>query len=238
MRLKKGRTVSLTPKIANERLTKNLAPFRYAPVKHTPGLCAHRSRATFFTLVVNDFGIKYINPVNSKHLQNALRQQYDITTDIAGALYYGLTLTWNYTKRFVDVSMPGYIQKVLHRFNHPVPHRPQHAPHKWEQPNYGAPVQYNTVNPEIPLLPPKEITRIQKYIEALLYYAREVDNTILIALDYIASEQSAATCATVSATNLLLDYAATHPDTIICYHARGTRLHIDSNTSYLSVKHS
>ena len=208
-------------KIANEQLTRHLAPFGYAPVKHTPGLWAHYSRQISFTLVVNDFGIKYIAPADAEHLQNALREQYDITTDMIGAQYCGLTLAWNYTKRFVDVSMPGYVQKVPHQFNNPVPNCPQHAPHKWKRPNYGALVQYNTVNHKLPLLPPKEITRIQQIIGALLYHARAVDNTMIVALSCIASEQSAATCATASATNLLLNYATTHPDIVILYHASG-----------------
>ena len=34
---------------------------------------------------------------------------------------------------------------------------------------------------------------------------------------------------------MFLNYAATHPDTTICYHASGMSLHIDSDASYLSV---
>ena len=73
-------------------------------------------------------------------------------------------------------------------------------------------------------------------IGALLYYTRAVDNTMLVGLNCIASEQSAATCAT--ATNILLDYATTHPDTVIRYHASEIHLHIDKDTYYLSVKNS
>ena len=87
---------------------------------------------------------------------------------MADTLYCGLTLEWNYINQFVDISMPWYIQKVLHRFNHPLSHRSQHAPHKWERPIYGSPVEYNTINPELALLPPNEITRIQQIIGAIL----------------------------------------------------------------------
>ena len=48
-------------KIANERLMHHLKPYGYAPVKHTPGLWAHATRNIMFTLVVDDFGIKYTN---------------------------------------------------------------------------------------------------------------------------------------------------------------------------------
>ena len=60
---------------------------------------------------------------------------------------------------------------------------------------------------------------------------------ILVALNCIASEKSAVAGATTSATNLLLDYATTHPETVIRYHVSGMCLYIDSNASYLSVKH-
>ena len=96
-------------KIANERLVAHLKQFGYAPVKFTPGLWRHRTKSITFTLVVDDFGIKYINYEDVLHLQNALRKIYDITTDKTGGLYCGLALEWNYDKGFVDISMPGYV---------------------------------------------------------------------------------------------------------------------------------
>ena len=96
-------------KIANNRLLKHLALCKYAPVKHTPGLWQHKTRLITFTLVVDDFGIKYTDLADVNQLQNTLRKQFDITTDMSGTLCYGLTLTWNYDKRYVDVFMPDYI---------------------------------------------------------------------------------------------------------------------------------
>ena len=61
---------------------------------------------------------------------------------------------------------------------------------------------------------------------------------MLVALNTIGSEQSAATLTTQQSTAQLLDYDATHPNTIMRYHASGMRLHIDSDASYLSVKNS
>ena len=59
---------------------------------------------------------------------------------------------------------------------------------------------------------------------------------MLVALNTIGSEQSAATLTTHQSTAQLLDYAATHPTTIVLYHASGMRLHINSDASYLSAK--
>ena len=41
----------------------------------------------------------------------------------------GLMLDWNYDEGYVDVSMPGYIPKLLRRLQHPAPKKQQHSPH-------------------------------------------------------------------------------------------------------------
>jgi hypothetical protein len=46
--------------IANQLLKKRLAEFGYFELPHTPGLWKHASRPVQFTLVVDDFGIKYV----------------------------------------------------------------------------------------------------------------------------------------------------------------------------------
>ena len=47
--------------LANNRLQKHLHEHGYVAVPHTPGLFKHVTQSILFTLVVNDFGIKYIN---------------------------------------------------------------------------------------------------------------------------------------------------------------------------------
>jgi hypothetical protein len=38
--------------------------------------------------------------------------------------------------------MPGYIVCALQRFTHSTPTHPQHAPHAWTAPSYGARQQF------------------------------------------------------------------------------------------------
>ena len=45
-----------------------------------------------FTLVVDDFGIKYTSIANFHHLRAAAEELYTVTTNMMGALYCGLTL--------------------------------------------------------------------------------------------------------------------------------------------------
>ena len=158
-------------KISNDRLVKHLQPHGYAPVTHTPGLCKHHTRNITFTQVVDDFGIKYTSLADVTHLQNALHEQCEITTDMTISLYCGLTLAWNYNQRHVNVSMPGYVQRLLQRFNHPHPRTPQHSPHKWDQPIYVQKIQYAQDNHNLPILPPDQITRIQQIVGYFLFYA-------------------------------------------------------------------
>jgi hypothetical protein len=38
--------------------------------------------------------------------------------------------------------MPGYIKAALQTYQHPVPARPEHAPHTWNPSIYGAKTQF------------------------------------------------------------------------------------------------
>jgi hypothetical protein len=61
---------------------------------------------------------------------------------------------------------------------------------------------------------------------------------VLMPLNDIATEQTKATKKTQAATNQMLDYLATHPDTTIRYHASDMILNIHSDASYLSVSNA
>ena len=99
--------------IANMELTKHLDMFGYYPVQHTPGLWRHKTRATIFTFVVEDFAIKYVTKQDTEHLLQALCAKYTISTDWDASLYIGILLKWDYTAGHVDLSMPKYVAKAL-----------------------------------------------------------------------------------------------------------------------------
>jgi hypothetical protein len=113
--------------------------------------------------------------------------------------------------------MPGYVTNVLNKFQHDAQKHPQHTPSKYVTPIYGAKTQYATKG-EKQLLSTKQCTNIQKITRSVLYYARDVDPTVLMSLNDIVTEQIKATEKTQAAADQLLDYLATHPDaTIILY---------------------
>jgi len=221
--------------LANDLLNTRLAAGGYNPAPHTPGLYIHQTRKTSFTLWVDDFGVKYTKQEDANHLISLLENHYEMTVDWSGTKYLGLTLKWDYANSTVDMSMPGYIQRALERFQHPYPSRPQHSPHSWTPPKYGTEAQITSDTPESPPASTDQIKRLQQIIGVLLFYARVVDNTLLVTLGTIASEQSKATEKTIKAITHLLNYCATHPDATVRFHASNMIFHITSDASYLTA---
>jgi hypothetical protein len=67
--------------LANQLLQTRLAPFGYYPARHTPGLWLHKTRTITFSLILDDFAIKYVGKQHADHLRNAFLQSYELTTD-------------------------------------------------------------------------------------------------------------------------------------------------------------
>jgi hypothetical protein len=178
--------------ITNQLLQTRLAPFGYYPARHTPGLWLHKTRPISFTLVVEDFAVKYVGKHHAEHLRNALLRTYELATDWTATVYSGMTLKWDYDKRTCDISMPGYVSNVLSKFQHDAPKHPQHRPSRYVTTVYGAKTQYATKD-ETPPLTDQQCLTIQKVTRSVLYYARAVDPTVLMPLNDIATEQKKAT---------------------------------------------
>jgi hypothetical protein len=220
--------------LSNQLLARRIAIHGYHQKKFTPGLWRHVTRPIQFTLVVDDFGVQYVGAEHAHHLIAALETDYTVSKDWTGGLYCGITLNWDYANKHVDLSMPGYIKDALHKFQHPLPKRPQYAPHNWTVPAYGQRIQYAPLPDAAPPATAAEITREQAIVGTLLYNARAVDPTLLMPLSALASQVSTATTTTIKAVSHLLDYCSTHPESTIRYYASDMQLKIHSDASYLS----
>jgi hypothetical protein len=84
--------------LANELLAKRLNKHGYQQSKLVPGLWKRDTRPIQFTLVVDDFGVKYVGEEHAQHLKNTLEQHYKLTCDWTGTRYIGITLDWDYNK--------------------------------------------------------------------------------------------------------------------------------------------
>ena len=155
------------------------------------------------------------------HLLKTLEQNYEITTDWEGGKLAGIDLAWDYTARHANrtccISMDGYISKVLLKYGHPIPKKPQLSPHKHREVIYGAKEQITLEYDTTPPLYSQGTKRVQGIVSAFLYYARAVDNKLLVSLSAIGSQQAVATQSTNEAINQILDYYATYPADGIIY---------------------
>jgi hypothetical protein len=128
----------------------------------------------------------------------------------------------------------GYIKAALHKYQHLAPARPEHSPHGWNPPIYGAKTQFVSDPIPSPAHSDKDVNKLQQLTGTLLYYARAVDPTLIMPINVLASEQSNATEVTADKVIKLLNYCDTHPESKIRYHASEMIWHIHSDTSYLS----
>ena len=68
--------------------------------------------------------------------------------------------------------------------------------------------------------------RLHKIVGKLLYYARAIDPTMLMALNSLTKVQTKPTIETSKQITQFLNYSATHPDAITEYRKSGMILHI------------
>ena len=106
--------------------------------KITSSLWTHEWRSIYFTLVVDDFGVKYIGKEHFYHLVRFIKENYDIIEDREGKRYLGLIFDWNYDTRNVHLSMPNYIPDAFKRFKRKKSKIWQGSPHQHTVPNYVA----------------------------------------------------------------------------------------------------
>ena len=116
--------------LAKYLLAEQLHNHEYYQVRCKPGLWQYVWINISFTLFVDNYGIGYVGLKHSNHIMIALKiYDENITTDWEGKICCGITMKYNYTKRYVDISMTGYVKKVLHQFDHKTPNKPQHQPY-------------------------------------------------------------------------------------------------------------
>jgi hypothetical protein len=62
--------------IAQELIAKRLKEHGYSQSETTPGLRKHEWRPITFSLVVNDFGVKYVGEEHAQHLLQTIQKYY------------------------------------------------------------------------------------------------------------------------------------------------------------------
>jgi hypothetical protein len=98
--------------IAQQLLEKRLKAHGYHQSTITPGLWKHDTHPISFSLVVDDFRVKYVGEESAQHLLDTVQKYYKCSCDWEGERYCGLTIKWDYEGRKVHISMPGYPNKA------------------------------------------------------------------------------------------------------------------------------
>jgi hypothetical protein len=221
--------------IAQELLAKRLKEHGCTQIKTTPGLWTHKWHPITFSLVVDNFGVKYIREEHAQHLLQMVKKYYACSFKKEGERYCGLTIKWDYVGKKVHLLMPTYLEKALKRFQHPPPTIVlQDQPHQHVKKLYGAKTQLTNPLNTSPPLDKAGKKFIQEVTGVFLYLVQAVDSTMLTALSSLASEQAAPTERMMQKCLQFLDYAASQEDAIVTNQASDMRLTIHSDASYLS----
>ena len=114
-----------------------LEPYGYEPITGTVGMWRHKTRPTIFYICVDDFGIKFWSKEDANHLYNTIGANFKYTVDREGKNYCGLQIDWNYSRGYVDISMPKSILDALKKLNYSPKKLLQFSPHKYTPIIYG-----------------------------------------------------------------------------------------------------
>ena len=102
-------------KLAQARLTKHLATHGYHNSTEAPCIFRHITRNIAFTLVVDDFGVKYQSTEDPEHLLRVLRELYTVTVDWEGKKYEGLTIKQVRERKTRNAALPHQRQDTYRR---------------------------------------------------------------------------------------------------------------------------
>jgi hypothetical protein len=219
--------------LANELLEKRFNKRGYHQSKLVPGLWKHEWQPVKCTLVVDDFGVKYVGKEHALHLKATLEDNYGVTTEWDGKRYIGITRNWDYERRQVNLSMPGYITKALTCFQHAARTK-QHQPFPSVHIQYGAKKQYVMQISTAPLLDAAGKKFIQQVCEKFLFLGHAVDATLLCQISAIALQPATLTEYTIAHTKQFLNYVDTQEEVVLTYNASDMKFDEHSDASYLS----
>eukprot|EP00804_Cyclotella_cryptica_P005280 CCRYP_015798-RA/>CCRYP_015798-RA protein AED:0.29 eAED:0.29 QI:0/0/0/1/1/1/2/0/570 len=197
--------------LANLLLEKRLNKHGYFQSKLVPGLWHHNKQSILFTLVVDNFGVKYERKEDADHLLSVLQEHYTVKADWAGTRYIGIHLHWDYVQRKVHLHMQGYVKKALTQFQH-VLKKKQQQPFPHTPIAHGAKQQFAKSASTAPLVSEQDKNFIQRVCGKFLFLGRAVDSTLLTPISALASQSAQPTTDTMKQTQQLLDYLATQDE--------------------------
>ena len=222
--------------LANKDIVEHLANNGYTQQPNTPCLFTHVTDDIEFSLITDDFGVRYGNKAAADRLLSVMSRKYTMTHDWSGAKYAGFDILNDYSPstRRCELSMQGYMVAVLKRFKITATHNVL-SPEFFQPINYGSKDSLLTKAADTsPPLTAAEINLVQQIVGCLLYYARGVDATMRPGIDHVSMEQTHGTQRTMDKALRLLAYGATFPNATIVYYPSDMILKSNVDGSYNS----
>jgi hypothetical protein len=222
--------------LANKDIVTHLANNGYTQCPNTACLFRHIKDDIEFSLITDDFGVRYGSKPAADKLLEVMSRKYKMTHDWAGAKYAGFDILNVYDPHDTrcELSMKGYMAAVLKRFKINATHN-VYSPEFFQPINYGSnDSQLTKEQDSTPPLSATDINLVQQIAGCMLYYARGVDATMRPAVDHISMEQTHGTQRTMAKAIRLLEYGATFPDATIVYYPSDMVLKSNVDGSYNS----
>ena len=224
--------------LSQNRLIRHLATCGYHQTA-TPMLFRHATRDISFTLVVDDFGIKYTALSDYDHLKSSLELLYKVTSSPIGTRYLGFDIDYDRQSRVMRLSLGGYISKLLKSaVPESVKLRMYDSPMIYTPPVFGSTAPQIAPVDSSPLASSSDGRLLQTVVGSLLYYARAIDTLMLTAVCNLSTLQSSPTLDTMNKMYRLLGYAAKHPNACQYIVPSDMTLRVQSDASHLSRPNS
>ena len=125
---------------------------------------------------------------------------------------------WDHHNATVNICFPGYVKCALHKVQHPIYPRKQHAPHSYYTPIYSATPQITVPTEKYDPIDDTGTKPLQDVLGTLLYYGKAINSTMIIALGILESVSN--TQEKSQAITHLLNYCDTHLDATVRFHCR------------------
>ena len=225
-------------RLAQEQLIRTcLEPAGYIQDPNVPCLFTHLTNGIIFSLVVDDFGVRYKLALGFQSLVDALKASgYELKVNPTGSKYLGMNINFDRQANTITTDMGDYVKHHLLRLNHTAKTTPS-TPSLYTPPHYGvnnASQLVDTSPDTSPRLDDAAVKTIQSVVGAFSYLAHVHDYTLLPTVNLIASQQKNPTAALQVKVDRMLDYIAANPSNQQVISASDMILYIQSDASYLS----
>jgi hypothetical protein len=220
-------------KLSKDKLDLHLAGDGYKEDAIVPGIYKHETNDIVFIVVVDDFSVLCATLACKQHFLDTLKRgKYTITVDEEGKKFLGMTV-----HRFpdrVELSLDGYVDKLLKRFEH-LGIMPCDSPAIYHAPEYGSTKPQLVREDTSGDLSDSEVTELQAIIGAVLYYGRAVDHTVRTAVSIMAHDLAARKQSMYGKARRLLGYLKKFPDNRLVFRKSDMVFGMHVDASYLNA---